>query len=194
VQEELQDIRRAMQLCQVTRFRKAQNMLTALEALGLPQEAVLLQCGRSELLKPLFLVIKDEERKTLLVLVRGTTSIKDVFTSLTGAPPVLIDSCTPTVLHAWAAGTFTARRHACTSRAAKLDASEGCRRRASGMHAAHACCGLRTRCYRACAPPMRSPARCTAARPPFTRLPRCAWDGAWDGAAPGTALRLGRRL
>lgn len=73
-----------MQLCMVTRFRKVQNIKSALDALGLPEEAVLLSLGRSALLKPLFLVVKDEENKVIYVLVRGTTSIRDLFTTLTG--------------------------------------------------------------------------------------------------------------
>lgn len=81
--EDLKDIRRAMQLAFVTRFRKVQNIKAALQALGLPEEAVLLQLGRSALLKPLFLVVKDEEAKRLYVLIRGTTSIRDLFTTLT---------------------------------------------------------------------------------------------------------------
>ena len=73
-----------MQLAFVTRFRKVHNIKAALQALGLPEEAVLLQLGRSALLKPLFLVVKDEEAKRLYVLIRGTTSIRDLFTTLTG--------------------------------------------------------------------------------------------------------------
>ena len=85
VQAELQDIQRAMQMCMVTRYRKTENQLAALSALNIPHSAVLLHQGRSALLKPLFLIIRDDARETLTVLIRGTTSIRDVFTSLTGA-------------------------------------------------------------------------------------------------------------
>jgi hypothetical protein len=84
LQAELRDIRRAMQMCMVTRFRKVQNMVSALNSLGFPEEAVLQREGRSALLKPLFLVVKDEENKRLYVLIRGTSSIRDLFTTLTG--------------------------------------------------------------------------------------------------------------
>lgn len=90
-----------MQLCMVTRFRKVQNMMSALEALGLPQEAVLLQLGRSALLKPLFLVVKDEASKTLYVLIRGTTSIRDLFTTLTGTPSYLLQLAPVSFNHGW---------------------------------------------------------------------------------------------
>jgi hypothetical protein len=73
-----------MQLCMVTRFREVKNMKSALRALGIPEEAVLLHLGRSALLKPLFLIVKEEASKRLYVLVRGTTSIRDLFTTLTG--------------------------------------------------------------------------------------------------------------
>lgn len=85
VQVELQDIQRAMQMCMVTRYRKPENQLAALSALNIPHSAVLMHQGRSALLKPLFLIIRDDAREMLFVLIRGTTSIRDVFTSLTGA-------------------------------------------------------------------------------------------------------------
>jgi hypothetical protein len=73
-----------MRLCMVTRYRKLENQLAALAALGFSPSNIVSHQGRSALLKPLFLILRDDTRKTLTLLIRGTTSIKDAFTSLTG--------------------------------------------------------------------------------------------------------------
>jgi Lipase (class 3) len=39
---------------------------------------------RSALLKPLFIIVKDRSRRALLLIIRGTTSLRDIFTSLSG--------------------------------------------------------------------------------------------------------------
>jgi hypothetical protein len=55
-----------------------------LTSLGVDATHIIHNVKRSELLKPLFLVVKDQERKCLLVIIRGTTSMRDLFTSLSG--------------------------------------------------------------------------------------------------------------
>lgn len=84
VQEELRDLRRDMAVCMATRYRKVPNQVSTLQGLGIDADGILLNVTRSELLKPLFLVVKDPSRQYLVVIVRGTTSLRDIFTSLSG--------------------------------------------------------------------------------------------------------------
>ncbi|KAL3727726.1 hypothetical protein ACJRO7_032465 [Eucalyptus globulus] len=56
-----------------------------LESSGYSQEDVLLQNPKAALLKPAFTVIRDKSEKCLLLLIRGTHSIKDTLTAATGA-------------------------------------------------------------------------------------------------------------
>ena len=71
-----------MHVCSVTRFRKRANQEKHLLAVGLSPSDVLLRVDRSALLKPLFIVVKDPCRETLVLIIRGTTSLRDIFTSL----------------------------------------------------------------------------------------------------------------
>jgi hypothetical protein len=71
-------------MCMATRFRKVPNQMKQLTSLGIDASHIVYNVKRSELLKPLFLVVKDPERKCLVVIVRGTTSMRDLFTSLSG--------------------------------------------------------------------------------------------------------------
>jgi hypothetical protein len=84
LQARLMDIRRDMAVCMVTRFRKFQNQVKQLEKLGINPDGILLNMDRSALLKPLFIIVQDPCRETLLIIIRGTTSIRDIFTSLSG--------------------------------------------------------------------------------------------------------------
>ncbi|KAI6693002.1 hypothetical protein NL676_020712 [Syzygium grande] len=56
-----------------------------LESSGYSQEDVLLQKPKAALLKPAFTIIRDKSEKCLLLLIRGTHSIKDTLTAATGA-------------------------------------------------------------------------------------------------------------
>ncbi|WOL06672.1 hypothetical protein Cni_G15406 [Canna indica] len=56
-----------------------------LESGGYSQEDVLLQEPKAGLLKPAFTILVDKETKCLLLLIRGTHSIKDTLTAATGA-------------------------------------------------------------------------------------------------------------
>lgn len=82
VQAELAILQRDMQLCVVTRYRKVANQLARLRDAGVPDDCVLMHGGASAMLKPLFIVLRDDSRKALVIIVRGTSSIRDVFTSL----------------------------------------------------------------------------------------------------------------
>ena len=84
LQGELRDLRRDMAVCMATRYRKVPSQVGMLRGLGIDADGILLNVARSELLKPLFLVVKDPSRHYLVVIVRGTTSLRDIFTSLSG--------------------------------------------------------------------------------------------------------------
>ena len=73
-----------MAMCMVTRYRKVPTQVKQLVAQGIDPSDILLNMDRSALLKPLFIVVKDTSRKALLLIVRGTTSLRDIFTSLSG--------------------------------------------------------------------------------------------------------------
>eukprot|EP00897_Mesotaenium_endlicherianum_P003198 jgi/Mesen1/2906/ME000175S02060 len=52
---------------------------------GLKSENVLLREGRAQLLKPAFTAVLDDEARQVLLVVRGTHSMKDTLTAVTGA-------------------------------------------------------------------------------------------------------------
>ncbi|XP_077213149.1 lipase class 3 family protein [Tasmannia lanceolata] len=56
-----------------------------LESAGFSQEDVLLQEPKAGLLKPAFAILCDRHSKCILLLIRGTHSIKDTLTAATGA-------------------------------------------------------------------------------------------------------------
>ncbi|KAL8537823.1 hypothetical protein ACS0TY_012813 [Phlomoides rotata] len=56
-----------------------------LEETGYSQEDVILQEPKAGILKPAFTVLIDHKLKTFLLLIRGTHSIKDTLTAVTGA-------------------------------------------------------------------------------------------------------------
>ncbi|CAI0540110.1 unnamed protein product [Linum tenue] len=56
-----------------------------LESAGYSQEHVLLQKPKAGILMPAFTIIRDEATKHFLLLIRGTHSIKDTLTAVTGA-------------------------------------------------------------------------------------------------------------
>eukprot|EP00249_Psilotum_nudum_P022303 c28464_g1_i2 orf=389-2542(-) len=56
-----------------------------LEATGYSQDCVLLQEPKAGILKPAFTIIVDERLQAILLLVRGTHSVKDTLTAATGA-------------------------------------------------------------------------------------------------------------
>ncbi|TYK02921.1 Sn1-specific diacylglycerol lipase alpha [Cucumis melo var. makuwa] len=56
-----------------------------LESAGYSQEEVLIQKPKAGILKPAFTIIRDSSSKCFLLLIRGTHSIKDTLTAVTGA-------------------------------------------------------------------------------------------------------------
>ncbi|KAL3626562.1 hypothetical protein CASFOL_030111 [Castilleja foliolosa] len=56
-----------------------------LESAGLSESHVLLQKPKAGILKPAFTILRDETSKCILLLIRGTHSIKDTLTAATGA-------------------------------------------------------------------------------------------------------------
>ncbi|XP_064950994.1 uncharacterized protein LOC135585916 isoform X2 [Musa acuminata AAA Group] len=56
-----------------------------LEATGYSQDDVLLQKPKAGILKPAFTILTDKNTKSILLLIRGTHSIRDTLTAATGA-------------------------------------------------------------------------------------------------------------
>ncbi|KAL3692219.1 hypothetical protein R1sor_005870 [Riccia sorocarpa] len=56
-----------------------------LEATGYSKDHVLVQEGKAGLLKPAFTVLVDDTSQCILLLIRGTHSVKDTLTAVTGA-------------------------------------------------------------------------------------------------------------
>ncbi|MED6128772.1 hypothetical protein PIB30_101200 [Stylosanthes scabra] len=56
-----------------------------LDSAGFSPDDVLIQMPKAGLLRPAFTIIRDTESKCLLLLIRGTHSIKDTLTAATGA-------------------------------------------------------------------------------------------------------------
>lgn len=65
-----------------------------IELMGVKEEHFLKQAVSAGVLKPSYVLVRDEELKKIVLMIRGTHSIKDAFTSLTGAskPHHVVDS------------------------------------------------------------------------------------------------------
>lgn len=83
---ELREIRRVFQYCVGMRERRPgpQREYFA-TALGIGPEAILAQETRAGVLKPSFILARDDHLRAIVLIIRGTHSFKDMFTSLTGA-------------------------------------------------------------------------------------------------------------
>ncbi|KAG0619445.1 hypothetical protein M758_4G140700 [Ceratodon purpureus] len=79
---ELQEYLRVLVLCMHFSKKPFPNFL---EAIGFKSNQVLLEEGKAGILKPAFTVLLDHEHNCVLLLIRGTHSVKDTLTSLTGA-------------------------------------------------------------------------------------------------------------
>ncbi|XP_078158538.1 uncharacterized protein LOC144554152 [Carex rostrata] len=79
---ELIELRRLIDLCYL--FSK-KPFPVFLELAGYSKEDALLQESKAGILKPAFAILRDESSKSLLLLVRGTHSMKDTLTAATGA-------------------------------------------------------------------------------------------------------------
>ena len=84
LQARLRDVRRDMAVCMVTRHRKVPSQKRQLAAIGIADSDIIMNMDRSALLKPLFIIVQDRVRQSLLLVIRGTTSLRDIFTSLSG--------------------------------------------------------------------------------------------------------------
>lgn len=79
---ELRDLLNLLSIC--IHFSKKPFPLF-LEATGYSKEQVLLQEPKAGLLKPAFTILVDDKSHSFLLLIRGTHSIKDTLTAVTGA-------------------------------------------------------------------------------------------------------------
>ncbi|KAF1882192.1 hypothetical protein Lal_00038836 [Lupinus albus] len=79
---ELYELLRLLTLCML--FSK-KPFPVFLDSAGFSLDDVLLQKPKAEILKPAFTIIRDTQSKCLLLLIRGTHSIKDTLTAATGA-------------------------------------------------------------------------------------------------------------
>lgn len=79
---ELYELLRLLTLCML--FSK-KPFPVFLDSAGFTLEDVLIQKPKAGLLKPAFTIIRDTQSKCLLLLIRGTHSIKDTLTAATGA-------------------------------------------------------------------------------------------------------------
>ncbi|KAK7246356.1 hypothetical protein RIF29_41223 [Crotalaria pallida] len=79
---ELYELLRLLTLCML--FSK-KPFPVFLDSAGFSVDDVLLQKPKAGLLKPAFTIIRDTQSKCLLLLIRGTHSIKDTLTAATGA-------------------------------------------------------------------------------------------------------------
>ncbi|KAJ7532995.1 hypothetical protein O6H91_13G028300 [Diphasiastrum complanatum] len=79
---ELRDLLRLLNLCYL--FSKKPFPIF-LGATGYAVDKVLLQEAKAGLLKPAFVVILDDHSESILLIIRGTHSIKDTLTAVTGA-------------------------------------------------------------------------------------------------------------
>ncbi|KAG4956689.1 hypothetical protein JHK85_043069 [Glycine max] len=79
---ELYELLRLLTLCML--FSK-KPFPVFLDSAGFSLDDVLIQKPKAGLLKPAFTIIRDTQSKCLLLLIRGTHSIKDTLTAATGA-------------------------------------------------------------------------------------------------------------
>ncbi|WCJ23424.1 Mono-/di-acylglycerol lipase N-terminal Lipase class 3 [Euphorbia peplus] len=79
---ELNSLLRLLTLCM---FFSKKPFPVFLDSAGFSLDDVLLQKPKAGLLKPAFTVIHDKDSKCFLLLIRGTHSIKDTLTAVTGA-------------------------------------------------------------------------------------------------------------
>ena len=92
---ELNRIRRFFRYCSGLRERRPIfQRRYFIETLDVPDHNILVQELRAGVLKPSYILTKDESLHSIILAIRGTHSFKDAFTSLTGAskPHHVVDS------------------------------------------------------------------------------------------------------
>ncbi|KAF6165604.1 hypothetical protein GIB67_021874 [Kingdonia uniflora] len=82
IMAELTHLLRLLTICM---FFSKKPFPVFLKSAGFSQEDVLLQEPKARLLKPAFAIIRDNSSRCFLLLIRGTHSIKDTLTAVTGA-------------------------------------------------------------------------------------------------------------
>ncbi|TYH29686.1 hypothetical protein ES288_A01G032200v1 [Gossypium darwinii] len=82
IKKELNNLLRLLTLCRL--FSK-KPFPVFLDSAGYSEEDALLHKPKAGLMKPAFTIIRDENSKCFLLLIRGTHSIKDTLTAATGA-------------------------------------------------------------------------------------------------------------
>lgn len=83
---ELREIERALRWCVGMRERRPERQAAYFAgSMGVTAEAVLAQQPRAGVLKPSYILVREDGAKRITLIVRGTHSFRDLFTSLTGA-------------------------------------------------------------------------------------------------------------
>ncbi|KAA6418802.1 MAG: lipase class 3 family [Trebouxia sp. A1-2] len=93
VLEEMRHIQRFMGYCLALRERRPAGQQAVFSSLGIEPQDVLMQEPRAGVLRPSFCLVKDNQLHSIVLAIRGTHSLKDMFTSLTGTskPHHMID-------------------------------------------------------------------------------------------------------
>lgn len=94
--KELVRLRRLLLYSQNLKFSTGPVILEGTWAdVGLKKNDFLIYKPKAAVLKPAYVLVKDVELKSLVLAVRGTHTVKDIFTSLSGAgkPHHMVDSC-----------------------------------------------------------------------------------------------------
>ncbi|EIE19233.1 alpha/beta-hydrolase [Coccomyxa subellipsoidea C-169] len=82
---ELRTVQRYMRYCRALRERHASAQAAVLRGMGIEAKDIRVQVPMARMLKPSYAIVCDRQLKTVVLAVRGTHSLKDMFTSLTGA-------------------------------------------------------------------------------------------------------------
>ncbi|DBA73228.1 TPA: hypothetical protein ACH3X1_011294 [Trebouxia sp. C0004] len=100
VLEEMRHIQRFMGYCLALRERRLAGQQAVFSSLGIEQQDVLMQEPRAGVLRPSFCLVKDDQLHSIVLAIRGTHSLKDMFTSLTGTskPHHMVDPDSGVVL------------------------------------------------------------------------------------------------
>lgn len=85
LQRELLAVRRYLCYSRSMKLKAAASQAKLLqEQLGVAAEDILLQQPRAGLLRPAHIIVRDSQLRAIVLVIRGTQSLKDLFTTLTG--------------------------------------------------------------------------------------------------------------
>ncbi|GMH44022.1 hypothetical protein BSKO_11956 [Bryopsis sp. KO-2023] len=85
MKDDLLVLRRLLLYSQNLKFSRPVLLQEVWSELDLKPEDFLIYQPKAAVLKPAYVLVKDEKLKSVVLAVRGTHSVKDIFTSLTGA-------------------------------------------------------------------------------------------------------------